>query len=79
MLELIAYYADRILKVLNSINENLTDISNGLGDEHNLSPGVHLSLISRYLKEKTEADRGRQIIVIDVNGGKNEREQKESE
>ena len=79
MLELIAYYADRILKVLNSINENLTDISNGLGDEHNIAPGVHLSSISRYLKEITEADRGRQIIVIDVNGGKNEREQKESE
>lgn len=78
MLELIAYYADRILKVLNSINENLTDISNGLGDENNFSPGVHLSSISRYLKEITEADRGRQIIVIDV-GGKNEREQKESE
>lgn len=78
MLELIAYYADRILKVLNSINENLTDISNGLGDENNFSPGAHLSLISRYLKEITEADRGRQIIVIDV-GGKNEREQKESE
>lgn len=79
MLELIAYYADRILKVLNSINENLTDISNGLGDENNFSPGVHLSSISRYLKEITEADRGSQIIVIDLNGGKNEREQKESE
>ena len=78
MLELIEYYADRFLEVFEEIKEALEGIADNLIDRDGITLTDYMSMIAWYLKEKSEADQGRQIIVIDA-GGKNEREQKESE